>query len=48
MGWYDEERDYELSLNLDCGKICNWIMFWGDSSKLHVRKVVNCSTSYLL
>ena len=23
MGWYDEERDYRLSVNLDSGKICN-------------------------
>jgi len=48
MQWCDEERDYKLSVNLDSGKICNWIMFWGDSSKFHVRKVVNCNTSYLL
>jgi len=36
MGWYDEERDYELSVNLDSGKIWNWILFWGDSSKFRV------------
>jgi hypothetical protein len=23
MGWYDEERDYELIVNLDSGKISN-------------------------
>jgi len=45
MGWYDEERDYQLSVNFDSGKICNWILFWGE---FHVRKVVNCNTSYLL